>query len=71
LQKANWVIIVDLLFVNPLIDLFGIVVLSIVSVRLLMAVHPHDDEQGVQSDAADSARTQGKTFSILKNENYN
>ncbi len=75
MQKANWLIIVDLLFVDPFIDPiedpFDIVVLSInllsiVSVRLLMAVHPHEDEQGVQSDVVDSAGTQGKTFSKIE-----
>jgi hypothetical protein len=72
LQKANCVIIVDLLFVDPFIAPFDIVTLSInpllsvLIVRLLMAVHPQEDEQGVQSDTVDSAGTQGKTFNNIE-----
>ncbi len=74
MQKANCVI------VDPFDDSLVVVVMlsiivklsvdptSIVSVRLLMAVHPHEDEQGVQSVALDiSARSQGKTLkNIIK-----
>ncbi len=67
MQKANCVIIVDLLLDDPFdIVKLSINPLSIVSVRLLMAVHPQEDEQGVQSDVVDSAGGQGKTFK--KNE---
>jgi hypothetical protein len=76
LQKANCVIIVDLLlavpFAVPFEDPFDIVtlsinpLLSIVSVRLFVAVHPHEDEQGVQSVVLDSVRSQGKTFSKVE-----
>ena len=55
-------------FAVPSADPFLVVALSVdpmsvVSVRLLMAVHPHEDGQGVQSIASDnSARNQGKSF---------
>jgi hypothetical protein len=50
--------------------------MSDVRVRLLMAVHPHEDEQGVQSVELDiSARSQGKTkkkfYSFFTKEFYN
>ncbi len=74
MQKANCVI------VDPFDDSLVVVVMlsiivklsvdptSIVSVQLLMAVNPHEDEQGVQSVALDiSARSQGNTLkNIIK-----
>ncbi len=75
MQKANCVIVdpFDDPFNDPIVEPFVIVVLSVdpmsvVRVRLLMAVHPQEDEQGVQSVVLDiSANSQGKTFKLKKN----
>jgi hypothetical protein len=78
LQKANCVIVdpfddslvvVVILSIDPRSDVVRLSVapMSAVSVRLLMAVHPHVDEQGVQSVALDiSARSQNKTLKKLE-----
>jgi len=70
LQKANWVFADPFAdpFAVPSADPFVVVALSVKpmsigSVRLLMAVHPHEDGQGVQSIASDnSAKNQGRPF---------
>jgi hypothetical protein len=74
LQKANCVIVdpfddslvvVVMFSINPMSVVVRLFVdpMSIVSVRLLMSVHPHEDGQGDQSVALYvSARSQGKTF---------
>jgi hypothetical protein len=78
LQKANCfivdpfddsLVVVVMLSINLRSDVVRLSAdpMSAVSVRLLMAVHPHVDEQGVQSVALDiSARSQGKTLKNLK-----
>jgi len=77
LQKANWfiddpvddsLVTVVMLSIDPLSVVVRLSVdsMSDVRVRLLMAVHPHEDEQGVQSVELDiSARSQGKTWKKL------
>jgi hypothetical protein len=77
LQKANCVIVdpfddslvaMVMLSIDPKSDVVRLSAapMSVISVRLLMAVHPHVDEQGVQSVALDiSARSQGKTLKIF------